>query len=50
MNEFIKGLIVAYNGCLISNEEFRDGLFRLYPRLDENSILTESSRHKCFAE
>jgi len=41
MNEFIKGLVVAYNGCVISSQEFRDGLFRLYPRLDENAIVSD---------
>lgn len=35
-NEFLKGLVVGYNNCVISKQQHAEGLQRIYPRLKED--------------
>jgi len=32
-NEFVKGLVVGYNNCAVSKQQYNEGLQRIYPRL-----------------
>jgi tetratricopeptide (TPR) repeat protein len=43
-NEFLKGLAVGYNTCVISQEQYAEGLTRIYPRLQEDAADLEKIR------
>ena len=43
-NEFLKGLVVGYNSCAITKEEYAEGLQRIYPRLKEDAADLEKIR------
>jgi hypothetical protein len=43
-NELLKGLAVGYNSCAISQEQYNDGLKRIYPRLREDATELEKMR------
>jgi hypothetical protein len=36
-NEFLKGLVVGYNSCAITDQQYADSLKRIYPRLREDA-------------
>jgi len=48
-NEFLKGLVVGYNSCVITKKEYQEGLWRIYPRLNEDAMKLESFRQKIVA-
>src|SRR5215471_2260703 len=36
-NEFVKGLVVGYNSCAITKQQYAEGLQKIYPRLKEDA-------------
>jgi len=36
-NEFLKGLVLGYNSCAITSEQYAEGLQKIYPRLKEDA-------------
>ena len=36
-NEFVKGLAAGYNSCAVTQQQYADGLNRIYPRLKEDA-------------
>ncbi len=43
-NEFLKGLVVGYNSCAVTKEEYAEGLQWIYPRLKEDAADLEKIR------
>lgn len=43
-NEFVKGLVVGYNSCAITKQQYQEGLMRIYPRLEKDGIELENLR------
>ena len=43
-NEFVKGLVVGYNSCAITKQQYQEGLVRIYPRLEKDAIELEKLR------
>jgi tetratricopeptide (TPR) repeat protein len=43
-NEFLKGLVVGYNSCAITRDQYANGLTRIYPRLKEDGAELEAFR------
>ena len=43
-NEFLKGLVVGYNSCAVTKEEYAEGLQRIHPRLKEDAADLEKIR------
>ena len=43
-NEFLKGLAEGYNKCVITQEQYAEGLNRIYPRLQEDAADLEKIR------
>src|SRR5437870_9919421 len=43
-NEFLKALVVGYNSCAITNQQYVDSLKRIYPRLKEDAAGLEEIR------
>ena len=43
-NEFLKGLAEGYNKCVITKEQYAEGLKRIYPRLQEDAADLEKIR------
>jgi len=41
---FLKGLVAGYNNCVITRQQYADGLNRIYPRLKEDAISLEQMR------
>ena len=40
-NQFIEGLVVGYNSCAITRQQYADGLNRIYPRLQADGASLE---------
>ena len=40
-NEFVKGLVVGYNSCAITKQQYQEGLMTIYPRLEKDGIELE---------
>ena len=43
-NEYLKGLVVGYNSCAITKEQYAEGLKEIYPRLKEDAASLEKIR------
>jgi tetratricopeptide (TPR) repeat protein len=43
-NELLKGLVAGYNSCVISQQQYEDGLNRVYPRLHQDADDLEKIR------
>jgi tetratricopeptide (TPR) repeat protein len=43
-NEFLKGLVVGYNTCAVTRQQYADGVNRIYPRLKEDAAGLEEMR------
>ena len=43
-NEYLKGLVVGYNSCAITKEQYGEGLKEIYPRLKEDATNLEKIR------
>jgi hypothetical protein len=43
-NEFVKGLAAGYNSCAVTQQQYADGLNRIYPRLKEDAADLEIIR------
>lgn len=43
-NEFVKGLAAGYNSCAVTQQQYADGLNRIYPRLKEDAADLEVIR------
>ena len=43
-NEYLKGLVVGYNSCAITKEQYAEGLQEIYPRLKEDAASLEKIR------
>ncbi|HZF08983.1 MAG TPA: tetratricopeptide repeat protein [Thermoanaerobaculia bacterium] len=43
-NELLKGLAAGWNGCILSKEQYAQGLQRIYPRLKEDGADLEKIR------
>jgi hypothetical protein len=43
-NEFVKGLAAGYNSCAVTQQQYTDGLNRIYPRLKEDAADLEVIR------
>jgi hypothetical protein len=48
-NEYLKGLVLGYNACAITKQQYRDGIERIYPRIRQDALDLESVR-KLLAE
>jgi tetratricopeptide (TPR) repeat protein len=43
-DEFLKGLVVGYNTCAVTRQQYADGINRIYPRLQEDAASLEEIR------
>lgn len=43
-DEFLKGLVVGYNTCAVTRQQYTDGINRIYPRLQEDAASLEEIR------
>jgi len=44
LNEYIKALVLGYNSCAITREQYKNGLEKLYPRLEADAKELEKMR------
>ncbi|MDE2367324.1 MAG: tetratricopeptide repeat protein, partial [Betaproteobacteria bacterium] len=48
-NEFVKGLVVGYNSCAITGQQYQEGLMHIYPRLENDGKELENLRQLVLA-
>src|SRR5262249_51399417 len=43
-NELVKALVVGYNSCAVTGQQYNDGLKRIFPRIQEDAAGLEAVR------